>query len=222
MRKKHIALSVIIVSIAVIGVFRMHQLEKELSEVKTRYKLQARSHIDMIAMNDISQKNEGQLKDIILKREAELLEKENMIQTLNSELENVKFVEKSQSEFWMEYENAFGSTKSVQELFDLYRDGLDGAMSEGYGATLYVYYKEIGASNFIKELANLPQYYNISGIVESLSSEMYLYYANSGDINMASHQSDLKHLLDNSESLREKHIIYQLLANIEDIQEKQR
>lgn len=116
-----------------------------------------------------------------------------------------------------EYEIQLFSTENIEELFELYRQNLDGAYSEGYGAKLYDYYKTIGEMEFIERLEPYS-IYKTNGIIDHLATEMSLNYFNDGVIDMEAHSKSLLETLDSNDlSYKEKYIIYKIVATIEEM-----
>lgn len=114
------------------------------------------------------------------------------------------------------FEERLDKIKRVNDLFSLYSPSLDGSNAEGYSYALYSFFETDGAEQFISSLSKINDPTNISGIVFFLTCEIELEYENDDTFDMNAISDQLNHLLAQKElSSREKQIIYQILADIE-------
>lgn len=220
MIKKQSPLTVaLIVVIIILGVLLIKNIEDKNTVIKTNETLQSE-------IETLNSKIEIQDEDISNKE----IEIEGL-QSKNDELQQIAkyFIGRPQlegetneneiksSDFWLEYETKLFESKSLSEVIGLYYTSLDGAASEGYSAIVYYYYQELGAKEFVKQLSENCQRYNVGGILYHLTAEMDLYYSNDGDIDLEEIEMDFKNLDNEGLSNRERNILYRVLADIEDI-----
>lgn len=167
-----------------------------------------------------------------LEVEVEQLKKDNAslettVRANDSELDRLKDSvsrddEKNESSeaFWEGYEDKLAGASTLEAIFDLYTPRLDGAYSEGYCATLYDLFVQYGEKEFVTKLAAVEDHSEIGDIISCLTSEMDQLYYYGEEQNLENYKNNLMVLAtENDRTNREKQICYQLLADIEWIEQ---
>ncbi|MBN2899891.1 MAG: hypothetical protein JXO44_14070 [Clostridia bacterium] len=125
---------------------------------------------------------------------------------------------KTQEIDWDAFETKLYEASSLKEVIELYTPRMDGAYSEGYSAVVYDYYRNLGAKEFVRQLAESATEDNLSGVISRLTGEMGLYYDNDGEIDLEAHKAELDDLSkDEDTSSKEQEIINHILVDMEAI-----
>ncbi len=167
-----------------------------------------------------------------LEVEVEQLKKENAslettVRANNSELDRLRdrvstYDEENERReaFWEGYEDKLAAATTLEAIFDLYTPGLDGAYSEGYYATLYDLFVQYGEKEFVTKLAVIDDIFEIDDIIRCLISEMGQMYCYGEEPNLENYKNNLMVLATEDDlTNREKQICYQLIADIEWIEQ---
>lgn len=206
---------IIIISISVCVMFAIYQ-----NGFKGKYELESSKRIKLEdSISDYKNREDDLMAEIkILKREIKELENENtqLVTTYKSETQHVEDDVQSKLDVFIEFEDALSRAQTVEEVFRLCPNVLDGAISESYGGALYKFYGELGAGSFIDKLSRADNYFKTSDITGALMAEISLRYESGDNIDLDVMTDELMTVYKQKNiSYRKKQIINHMMADIE-------
>lgn len=235
MKNKISIIVLVIILMMSVYVFKDKENSIEYKKIQNELRISQDENKQLTKKLEIADNNLNKLKtdfinnkSIIKLKDREIMDLNNNIKNMHNYLKVYKnrsiysdYVEEKRSALniinFSEYEKQIFSTENIEDLFELYGQNLDGAISEGYCGKLYDYYTSIEKIEFIEKLEPYS-IYKINGIVDCLVTEMSLIYYNDGVIDMKANTKSMLDILENNElSYKEKYIIYKIVAVIEEM-----